>query len=393
VLVADDDVQNRELLAALIGLHPSLELVGVAADADEAIARAGEVRPGVALVDVTMPGGGGARAAIGIRECSPQTRVLAWSGYDDRATVLDMLRAGAAGYLLKGAAPGAVTDAIVRCARGETILSPEVAGGVIDELAGHLQERERQASEVHDLRARIRHVIEARLFETVFQPIVDLSTGCGVGLEALTRFSAQPLRSPDAWFAEAGRVGLRTDLEVVAAASAIHLLDELPANTYLSINASAEALSSYQPLLCDAAAGRLVIEITEHDAIEDYAAVSDLVEALRSRHVRIAVDDVGAGFASLRHALQLEPHFIKLDVSLTRGIDQDRRRRALAAGLVGFASELGAAVVAEGIESAQQVETLRALGVQFGQGFVLAAPGPPPAATFLSRVYPAQAHG
>jgi EAL domain-containing protein (putative c-di-GMP-specific phosphodiesterase class I) len=231
-------------------------------------------------------------------------------------------------------------------------------------------------------------VIESRLFEIVFQPIVNLSTGRIVGLEALTRFSAEPLQAPHTWFTDAERAGLRTDLEVVTSASAIRRLDELPASAYLSINVSPEALFSYQRLLREAPPDRLVIEITEHAAIEDYAAVSELVEALRRERVRIAVDDVGAGFASLRHALQLEPHFIKLDISLTQGIENDRSRRALAAGLVGFASELGAAVIAEGIESSQQLQTLRGLGVHFGQGFHLAAPGPLTSATTFLPNFP-----
>ena len=92
------------------------------------------------------------------------------------------------------------------------------------------------------------------------------------------------------------------------------------------------------------------------------------------------VDDAGAGFASLRHVLGLSPDVIKLDLSLTRDIDSDPVRRALAASLVAFAREIGAAIVAEGIETGGELETLRALGVTHGQGYYIARPlsGPVP---------------
>ena len=91
--------------------------------------------------------------------------------------------------------------------------------------------------------------------------------------------------------------------------------------------------------------------------------------------VRIAIDDAGAGFASLRHILQLSPDLIKLDISITAGVDQDRARRAMSKALISFADEMGITIVAEGLETQPQIDTLRALGVRFGQGFLLARPG------------------
>jgi EAL domain-containing protein (putative c-di-GMP-specific phosphodiesterase class I) len=118
----------------------------------------------------------------------------------------------------------------------------------------------------------------------------------------------------------------------------------------------------------------MVIEITEHEAIEDYAELATTLEELRRQGVRLAIDDAGAGFASLRHTLLLRPDIVKVDTSLTRGIDGDRAKRALTSALVSFGEEMGVAIVAEGIETREELETLLALGVPFGQGFYLAPP-------------------
>jgi DNA-binding NarL/FixJ family response regulator len=103
VLVADDDADARKLVETYVSREPALELVGAAADADEAIALALEHKPDAALLDVGMPGGGGLRAVREIRELSPETSMVALSGYDDRNTVIDMLDAGAVAYIVKGA--------------------------------------------------------------------------------------------------------------------------------------------------------------------------------------------------------------------------------------------------------------------------------------------------
>jgi len=121
---------------------------------------------------------------------------------------------------------------------------------------------------------------------------------------------------------------------------------------------------------------RVVVELTEHIAIQDYCALSQMVEQLRANGARLAVDDTGAGISSLAHILSLRPDIIKLDRFLVSGVDTDPARRALAVALVGFASEIGAGVVAEGIETEGELNTLRALGIVLGQGFFLGRPCP-----------------
>jgi len=233
----------------------------------------------------------------------------------------------------------------------------------------------RRLSEEAEL--RIRRVIDDRSLEIHFQPIVDLTTGHSLGTEALSRFTDEPNRSPDVWFAEAASVGLGTELEIAAIELALEQMDCLPANVYMSINASVETILSHQfrESLAAVEAERVVLEVTEHTPITDYGAFSASVSELRSRGVRIAVDDAGAGYAGFGHLLDLKPDIIKLDITLTRGIDQDPARQALGRALLRFGFELyETTMVAEGIETNEELATLRSLGCPLGQGFVLGRP-------------------
>ncbi len=376
VLIADDDPLFRGALADLISSEPELELVASAADAHEAIELAAATQPAAAVIDVRMPGGGGARAARGIAELSPDTRIVACSAYDDRGIVLDMLRAGATSYLLKGCPADEIVSTIVHAATGEAVLSPEITGGVLDELATHVEQRDRAREKERVLNGRIRQTLEERKYRLVFQPIVELATGAVVGVEALSRFFGEPLQGPERWFADAEHAGLRIDLELATARAALTFLTNLNRSAFMSINLSPATLPRCDALLRKAGAHRLVVEITEHAAVDDYDALSPHVHRLKADGARLAVDDTGAGFASLRHVLQLAPDFLKLDISLTHGIDRDRGRRALAAALVGFAREIDSEIIAEGIETQEELETLRGIQVRYGQGYYLGGPGP-----------------
>jgi EAL domain-containing protein (putative c-di-GMP-specific phosphodiesterase class I)/CheY-like chemotaxis protein len=378
VLIADDEVEVRGALAELIGAEDGLRIVATAGDADQAARLASATSPDVALVDVKMPNGGGPRAAREILRVSPHTRVLALSAYEDRETVLTMLGAGAVGYLVKGTPPEDIVSAIGRAARGQTSVSSAVMAGVVDELTSQLRRAERRTHEVEERRDRVRSVIEDRAFTLVYQPIYRLPAKDVIGFEALARFSGEPSRPPDVWFREAAEIGLGLDLEVAATRMALEDLDALPDDAYLSLNLSHRAAVS--PRLLDAFDGaplrRIVVEITEHEPVDDYDELGTALERLRARGARIAIDDAGAGFASLRHTLLLDPDVIKLDISLTRHIDADRGKRALAKALISFAQEMRMDIVAEGIETEEELETLLALGARLGQGFYLARPAP-----------------
>jgi len=381
VIVVEDQPDLVRALGELIASRPSLRLVGSADTVERGLELASEQRPDVALVDVKMPGGGGPRFAHEVQACSPDTRIVALSAYEDRSTVFEMLQAGAVAYLVKGTAAGSeILTTVERAARGESTLSCSVTSDVVRELAQHLQQRRAAEHAQHALVARLRETIDSGGVRTVYQPIVELESRRAVGYEALARVIASPIQSPEAWLADAASVGLGRELERVALRAALPGLAQLPADCFLAVNLSPTAILDEEVLrLLEAAEpSRTVVEITEHRSIDDYGLVSRALARLRARGLRLAVDDAGAGYASLRHLLEIRPDLIKLDASLTRGIDVEPGRRALAKALIAFARATGAALVAEGIETATEKAELERLGVTLGQGYHLGKPGPLP---------------
>jgi EAL domain-containing protein (putative c-di-GMP-specific phosphodiesterase class I)/FixJ family two-component response regulator len=379
VIVADDEPALRGALSELLAQEEHVFLVGAAADADEAIELAARELPDVALIDVKMPLGGGPRAAREIQRLSPGTRVIALSAFEDRPTVLEMLRAGAVGYLVKGTAAEEILGSIHRVAQGGTSLSAEVVGGIVHELSSQLRREEIEREQREARRDEIRRFVGGEGVSMVFQPIFDLERGHAVGYESLARFRSIPLRPPDQWFAEAVAHELGVHLELATIRESIAALPRIPADAYLSVNCSHRTATSGELVSAlSAAAHRVVVEITEHEPVDDYPGLARSLQQLREMGVRIAIDDAGAGFASLRHTLLLAPDIVKVDISLTRDIDTDRGRRALASALISFADEMDMTIVAEGIETEPELKALRDLGVRFGQGYYLAEPGPLP---------------
>jgi EAL domain-containing protein (putative c-di-GMP-specific phosphodiesterase class I) len=119
---------------------------------------------------------------------------------------------------------------------------------------------------------------------------------------------------------------------------------------------------------------RLIVEVTEHSTVDNYDELLAVLRPLRERGLRLAVDDAGAGYSSLRHILNMQPDFIKLDITLTRNIDLDPARKALAQALVGFAKDTGSRIIAEGVERRSELEALRSIGVRTVQGYLLGRP-------------------
>ena len=219
----------------------------------------------------------------------------------------------------------------------------------------------------------LRELIVSGGLRTVFQPVVRLENREVIGYEALTRFTDGS--SPVQRFAEAEGAGLAVDLERAAVASAMAAAARLPDGPWLSINLSPAVLPELRQLTALAVNPErpLVVEITERMAIEDYGAARRLLR----RHLpyaRIAVDDAGAGFASLRHIAELRPQIVKLDMQLVHNVHRDPAREALVAGMVHFAAESGCELIAEGIETEQERRALVRLGVSVGQGFLLGRP-------------------
>jgi diguanylate cyclase (GGDEF)-like protein len=246
---------------------------------------------------------------------------------------------------------------------------------VADLVMNLAEAEEKVARGHHEFLDRLDRLYAARGPRMVYQDIYRLDGLQSVGVEALSRFPT-PGPAPDVWFTTATRMGAGVRLELAALLNAVETLPALD-DRFLALNVSPATIMTpaFHELASRLPLFRIVLEITEHEAVEDYDALSRLLAPYREDGLRIAVDDAGAGFASMRHILALVPDFIKLDISLVRGIDADAGRQALAAALTAFADRTDAVVIAEGIETETELRALRDLDVGYGQGYFLGRPG------------------
>ena len=225
------------------------------------------------------------------------------------------------------------------------------------------------------MRDRIDALVDQNDFEIAYQPILNIHEMRPVGYEALCRFTGTG-RAPDVWFAEADDVGRLQELEMAVIRKALNPLTGLYPLKFISINASPETAISeeFRSHMMKQPLERIVLEITEHAQVDSYEQLMQALKPLRRRGMRLAVDDAGAGYSSMRHILKLRPDIIKLDMSITRDLDKHPSHCALVRAMVHFSNETQGHVVAEGIETEIELETLRSLGVQKGQGYFLGRP-------------------
>jgi EAL domain-containing protein (putative c-di-GMP-specific phosphodiesterase class I) len=380
VLIADTGT-GRATLADVLSGYDDFQVVAVATDAEQAIDLAALHNPQVALLHVDVPGGGGAHATRGIRAVSPRTRVLALGAADDSESFTAMLSAGARGHLPGHAGSHELLRSVRQCAAQAAPVADQVSHSVVAEINSELQSRLTQDRRRDRRRERILRFINAGGPRVVVQPIRRLVTSEVVGFEALSRFGTDSMTTAE-WFEDAHGCGLGAELEIAALRGAVEHAWPLVAgrgDAYLAINVSPSTLGHPEAirLLGELPAERVVVELTEHELITDSHHLGALGR-IRSAGIRIAVDDVGAGFAGLQRLLTLRPEIIKLDRGIVGTIETDPSRRALTRALAGFADELGIALVAEGIERWSQSMSLCELGVSLGQGFLL---GPPEGAS------------
>lgn len=235
-----------------------------------------------------------------------------------------------------------------------------------------VRERSRQA----EIELRLNPVIEQGGPAVVLQPIVELESGARIGAEALSRFPAQWEKPPDVCFAEAHSIGTGHVLELLALERASEYLDRVPG--YIAMNVSPDTLvePDCAQLLGRLPVERILLELSEHAQVEDYTLLDVVLAPLRARGMKLAIDDVGAGFSSLRHIVLTAPDVIKIDRTLIDGVSGDQVLRTLVRSLVDFGHGADARVVAEGIETPQDAAVLLELGVDYGQGWHFGRPGP-----------------
>lgn len=230
---------------------------------------------------------------------------------------------------------------------------------------------------------RVKAVLHSGDLQIAFQPVLSMDNGEIVAVEALSRFPQQPKQGPDQWFAQADQVGLGVELELLALQRALTEAAKLSAHLDVAVNLSPCALNDprAQAMLLNTAISplRLVVEITEHCIVSDYALLSRSRAQLREHGIRLSIDDAGAGYASFRHIVMLAPDLIKLDRAIISGLDTDPARRALVKSMVGFAGECSAKTVAEGVETQAELATIKSLHVDQVQGYWTGRPTTDPA--------------
>ena len=235
-----------------------------------------------------------------------------------------------------------------------------------------------------ELIGSIRAAIRGVGLDMQFQPIFQLGNWLvgdkrPVGYEALARFASDV--PTDAWFRAATKLGLGVELELAAISAAVRRLDDVPGGRYITVNVSPNVVESlpFSAIVKRLTSGRVRLEISEEAVIDDYERFRSTISALRRKGLRIAIDDVGAGMASLKHLVLIPHDSIKLDLDVVRGVDHDRNRQAMVSALVALSKATDTQVVAEGIETMSELVSLAELGVAFGQGYLLGRPSLLPA--------------
>jgi EAL domain-containing protein (putative c-di-GMP-specific phosphodiesterase class I) len=235
---------------------------------------------------------------------------------------------------------------------------------------------EQQAGPTDD----VRRLWEEERIDIVVQPIVDIQYGRVRSHEALARFRVDGDPSPLRWFALAEEQGLRVELELACLERALRLLPARPFGTRLSVNASPELLTDpagLAMLMEVSDPDGVVVELTENAVVDDYEHLKEILSPLIERGMMLAVDDFGAGAATMRHVDALAPRYLKLDRTLVADISTDPRKSAMVEALVRYTLQTESHLVAEGVETTADLEHLRRLGVGRAQGYVIAKPQPP----------------
>lgn len=382
VVIVDDQPANVALLDRI--LSDVAEVHGFT-DPRVALEHCRSSLPSVVLLDLHMPGLDGFAFMDALKDLIPERGLVpvlvltadVTTDARDRA-----LSSGAKDFLTK---PFDRTEVLLRVANLLEIrtLHDRLARHnthLQDELDVRIEAETQAQAELAERHRRIDQALEPGGLSMVFQPISELRTGDIAGVEALARFSASPWRPPDVWFAEADSIGRGRELELAAVAAAIEQIDQLPPNAFLAVNVSPATATcpELDATVRAAPLSRIVLELTEHTKVDDYDPLLNALDRFRAQGARVAVDDTGAGYAGFQSLLRLKPDILKLDITLTRGIDADPIRRSLAAALVTFAAETDAEIIAEGIEVEGELVALQHAGIRWGQGYFLARPGPLP---------------
>lgn len=271
---------------------------------------------------------------------------------------------------------GQSTDGLLRAADVALRVAKRTGGRAVSTYAGEAFGDSRTSGP----RASLERLIAGEGLKIVVQPIVDVATGVPHAYEALARFHAGSTNSPLHWFALADEFGLRDELELACLREALKLLPDCPPGTRLSVNLSGPVL--LDPRVPELLAAQpdlstLIVEITEEAIVEQDLRLDRASAELLAKGASLAVDDMGSGYSGLRQITALNPAYLKLDRALVSGIEPGSARAALVEALVGYAARTGSYLVAEGVETREELDVLAELGVPLIQGFYFGRPAAP----------------
>lgn len=369
VLVVDDEpVTARGYARALSAAGYK---VNVAHDGREAAAMAKAHSYDVIVSDIAMPDMDGLGLLRTIRESDLDVPMIFMTGSPALESAVTAIEYGAFRYLVKPISPEAMLESVARAVR-----------------VHNLARVRREAMQVHDLEGKPigdRAGLEARFSSAVdklwvaAQPIISWSTRRTFAYETLLRTDEPTLRSPLDFFDAAERLGKAAELGRIIRQHVARQLRETPPPALLFVNLHPADLEDDELYADDGAltpfAKQIVLEITERAALDRIHELQSRVTRLRTLGYRIAIDDLGAGYAGLTSFAQLEPEVVKVDMSLIRGIDRSPVKQKLVRSIITLCTELGIQLVAEGIETPQERDSLITLGGDLCQGYLFAKPG------------------
>jgi EAL domain-containing protein (putative c-di-GMP-specific phosphodiesterase class I) len=369
VLVVDDEPVTARGYAR--SLAAGGYKVSVAHDGREAAALAKGRQFDAIVSDIAMPDMDGLALLRAIRETDLDVPMIFMTGSPALESALAAIEYGAFRYLVKPIAPETMMDAVARAVgvhklarvRREAALVRELEGKPIGDRAG--------------LEARFASAIE-KLWVAA-QPIISWSGRSIFAYETLLRTEEPTLRSPLDFFDAAERLGKAAELGRIIRQHVVHQLKDLPPGAHLFVNLHPADLEDEELYSDDGAltpfASQVVLEITERAALDRIHELQSRVTRLRALGYRIAIDDLGAGYAGLTSFAQLEPEVVKVDMSLVRGIDSSAVKQKLVRSIIALCTELGIQLVAEGIETPAERDMLVTLGGDLCQGYLFARPG------------------
>lgn len=356
ILVVDDDPLVRRALArTLMQIGIEVDDVG---DSTSALAQLDQKHYDVVLSDICMPGGGGIELLTAIRARHPDLPVMLMTGDPTTQTAIAAVELGAGRYFVKPIDGRELKAAIARVLQlrcGTRVSRP------VDDLARLSADFERSLLGIW----------------MAYQPIVDWQRREIVAYEALLRTDETAFANPQSFLTAAERLGCLSKLgrairgAVAARASAIPVT-KIFVNLHPHDLLDDDLYAPEAPL--SRVAIRVILEITERAALSDVTDLVDRVARLRNLGFRLAVDDLGEGYSGLSHVAKLEPEFVKLDMSLIRGVDSDRLKQRIVRSVVGLCRELGSTVIAEGIERPEERDTVLTLGCTVQQGYLFGRP-------------------